>query len=115
MRRAEEIGVGLARPVEIVHVASLAGDETLILFPADGCADPCSGHEILPCPRWPSPGQKRSGSLEKDFGICACSESRLQLPPCRRGSMPYECIVLLCRLLQRCLGHSLGSEIGRAS
>jgi hypothetical protein len=38
--RAEEICIGLARSVEVVDVASLAGDETLILFPADGCADP---------------------------------------------------------------------------
>jgi hypothetical protein len=42
--------------VEVVDVASLAGDETLILFPADGCADPCCGHEILPGLLWPSTG-----------------------------------------------------------
>ena len=83
MRRAEEIRVGLARSVEVVDVASLAGDETLILFPADGCADPCCGHEFLPCLRWPSSGGseaetakkalERSRLLRGSPAACACS------------------------------------------
>jgi hypothetical protein len=82
MRRAEEIRVGLARSVEVVNVASLAGDETLILFPANGCADPCCGHEFLPCLLCPSSGSEaetakkaleRSRLLRGSPAACICS------------------------------------------
>ena len=103
MRRAKEICVGLARSVEVVDVASLAGDETLILFPADGCADPCCGHEILPCLLWPSSGSEaetakkaleRSRLLRGSPAACTCSgrascltsRARLTPPPAAEAS-----------------------------
>ena len=47
MRRAQEIGVGLARPVDVVGVAALAGDEAVVFLAADGSADSGGGHGFL--------------------------------------------------------------------
>jgi hypothetical protein len=41
VRRPQEIGIGLARPVHIVDVAALARDEALVLLAAHRSTDPC--------------------------------------------------------------------------
>ena len=46
MRRAQEIGMGLARPVDVVGIAALAGDETVIFLAADCGADSGGGHGV---------------------------------------------------------------------
>ena len=46
--RAHEIGVGLARTIDVVDVAAPAGDKTKILFALDGCADAGRVHATLP-------------------------------------------------------------------
>ena len=47
MRRAQEIGMGLARPVDVVGIAALAGDETVIFLAANCGADSGGGHGFL--------------------------------------------------------------------
>ncbi len=48
-RRAQHVAVRLAREVDVVGVASLAGDEPLVLDPADRLSDPELAHAVLPC------------------------------------------------------------------
>src|SRR5437763_424200 len=50
MRRAQEEGVSLSRPVDIVDIAALAGNETVIFLTPYRCADSCRAHPDLPKP-----------------------------------------------------------------
>ena len=86
-----KVGVGLAGPIEIVDVSSLAGDETLVLFAAYGCADPCGGHDVLPCLRWPHPARARRKAQ-------GCSG---EMPPASRLACGFA-----SRPRARCLGRA---------
>ncbi len=46
VRRAQEIGVGLAGTVDVVEVMALAGDEADVLFALDRSADACRAHDV---------------------------------------------------------------------
>jgi hypothetical protein len=47
VRRTDEIGIGLAGPVDVVGVVALAGDEAVILLAAYRGADPGCSHGIF--------------------------------------------------------------------
>ena len=52
VRRADEIGIDLARPVDVVREVPGAGDEALVLLAPDRSADPVRGHGVSSsCPR----------------------------------------------------------------
>src|SRR5262249_17387788 len=48
MRRAHEDSIGLARPIDVVGVLALAGDEALIFLAPNGSADAGGGHGFPP-------------------------------------------------------------------
>ena len=50
VRRAQEIGVGLARPVDVVDVAALAGDETWSSLRRTEAPIPVALMAVLPAP-----------------------------------------------------------------
>jgi hypothetical protein len=55
MRRAQKIGVGLARQVDVVDIPPLAHDEPLVFLARHASADTGIGHDLdsslLPCGR----------------------------------------------------------------
>ena len=50
VRRTQEIGVRLARTIDVIDVAALAGDETNVFRALDGSAEACRAHVFLPEP-----------------------------------------------------------------
>ena len=48
VRRANEVSVSLARPIDVVGVVTLAGNETLVFLAAHRGANPGCGHAVLP-------------------------------------------------------------------
>src|SRR5665213_2166151 len=47
VRTADERGIGHAMEADIIHVAALAGDETLVFLANDPCANAFDSHDVI--------------------------------------------------------------------
>ena len=47
MRAADERGIGHAMQADVIHIAALAGDETLVFLANDPCADAFDSHDVI--------------------------------------------------------------------
>ena len=70
VRRAQKIGVGLARTVDVVDVVALAGDEADVFLAFDGGANACRAHDFSPLERLKACGYSAA------FGVAAAAISR---------------------------------------